>query len=1132
MSITRVISAAAGSGKTTRLVQEYLDLLKAGCNPSDIIAITFTRAAGAELLDRVALTLRASVGDEAARRRLGGDFELYADRVPEDVAVRTKALRGLMNAPVGTTDSFVQRLLSEFALDACLQIEGEEPAWLDYPLGLGDADVLFEAAAREIIDPPDAPPPDAARTVLQHLSFSEALTQVAALAKEPVTAPLASMDSVTADLAEAVAGAFRRDDDPGKLARIANTTATRPFIDDVAAWVEAGMPSPACSALASWAAGIMTLTTKGTRSIRETFAELPGPPLYLGTEKLDLVSALKSLPTDAGWTPSASAPLRQALIELANRVRPIALRRCAETGELDYGLLLQAAVDLCEHPSRRLRGRFKALLVDEMQDANPAQMRLYRALQALPGGGDTLHTFFVGDARQSIYLFRGAEPALFERLLRDRTSADEDLWINYRSTPTLVAAQRALFSKVLETSKGDASEPVLPALEGVASIDDVEAFAKNSRHELAASAPHTAPIVLVTASEEADLNAAQVAAMALDVFAERLKHAWTSQAEGGEGRDGDTAAVLASSWAKAAAACARLRLLLGKDSSGRERAFIEGSRNLLGGQTAADLRVLVRALWDSTDRIAWAALWKLPPVGLTDGGLARLQLGQGVVYAGTPLGGLAGPAYATGLDPTVHLRIDVEAFAAVIDPLKDALGGIGRLPTADVVDVFAARMNWRAILAAGPDGDDAVAQLEVLLDHIRSVEADGVNPDAVVAALAPDEGDGDTPKVILDRGPGTVACTVVHQAKGLAWDHVHVYEAGGGGKGASSAWARQTVRRKTADGSWVDEDLIGTCMDFSGGIHPQPDFEGRLAAALHNKRLAQEKLRLLYVAVTRAKRSVTIGVNGGAGMSTELLQRWQRGKGAMPGVEFIDRDGPQALTDRAVGHAVAVEPFAVALAPATGRVAVSPSRMEEAWSPERRQEVATHALASGRFEGGTGRTTAPSEAWRQRPAAMGTLVHRWLECSDLSPSVTPTQAMAFLESEEQWPARTEAVARWLVNLSHALATHLPLLHAEITAPGATRHFEVPIHGAVDDGDERWLFSGSIDLLVELPDGRRKVIDFKGQAKADTIEDIRSGATLQKYAAQVEAYRSACAAAGFAVDSVGLLYVGSAAYLEW
>ncbi|MBE3549938.1 MAG: UvrD-helicase domain-containing protein [Brockia lithotrophica] len=113
----------------------------------------------------------------------------------------------------------------------------------------------------------------------------------------------------------------------------------------------------------------------------------------------------------------------------------------AKAGSLDFDDLLLRAVELLEHEAgARLAARFRYIHVDEYQDTNPLQ---YRLLRALTREHDNL--FVVGDADQSIYTWRGADPRIFHSFAADYPGAKViTLERNYRSTQRILDAANAL----------------------------------------------------------------------------------------------------------------------------------------------------------------------------------------------------------------------------------------------------------------------------------------------------------------------------------------------------------------------------------------------------------------------------------------------------------------------------------------------------------------------------------------------------------------------------------------------------------------------------------------------------------------------------------------------------------------
>jgi DNA helicase-2/ATP-dependent DNA helicase PcrA len=165
----------------------------------------------------------------------------------------------------------------------------------------------------------------------------------------------------------------------------------------------------------------------------------------------------------------------------AERRTPLALDEMAETyarygeakrthGVIDLGDLLTSCAEILERDTAAAaaaRWRIRHLFVDEFQDMNPAQFRLLRAWL---GGRPDL--FVVGDPRQAVYSWNGADPALLERLpdlLPGTTVLRLDA--NHRSSPQVIAAARAVLGSG-EGEPGDRPDGPVPAVAGF--DDDAE----------------------------------------------------------------------------------------------------------------------------------------------------------------------------------------------------------------------------------------------------------------------------------------------------------------------------------------------------------------------------------------------------------------------------------------------------------------------------------------------------------------------------------------------------------------------------------------------------------------------------------------------------------------------------------
>jgi superfamily I DNA/RNA helicase len=840
--VIRVIRAAAGCGKTTALAQAYLELVASGLPVERIVAITFTRRAAAELVQRVGLALRAASGDRDAITRLGETAPLYLASAPSDPEVALQALADLGSAPIGTTDHFVNQLLAEFALDAELPLPDGRTVPLDTGLvAVPELSAHLDASARRLVDPPEGDPPDEVSLLTRYFTLGEIVASISRT-DDADGHRVAGCDEVLRWLAARVAELLEQVDLPAAFkvpphadrdvwqARLVEVTnkGGEWAIPFVAAWLADGAPpATAPYQLLPW---IRKLHQGRVRAVANV---LKGAAFDFGITRVRMdhvLAALKHPYEDPNHLALADE-LRAAMDRLRVRVVADALEQAALQGELSHRELTRSAAHLAR--SQALVDRFGALLVDEFQDASPDQLELYEAMARLP----RMKAVFVGDGRQSIYLFRGGEPEGLERLTTSTGPEHvvENLMVNRRSTPALVEAHRVMFAALDVPMRAEFYAPP-EALEGL----EADPARKVDALDPGLHAHH-APVVLVSdRSRKLYPNAADEAA--LTVFWDRVQTAWAE-------RPSDSAAVLCPTWRSAIEARDRIRALAGDDGA----AWVQGGDGWVEEGVGRDAALWLRALLDRTDDVAWLAVWKHPSIGLSDAAFARVKQGVGLVPDhgwNRQLGLLTG---ADRLEAP-HRADDIAAFEAAVGPLREALATIGRDDTSLVLDRLFTALRWRTVLAAGPGGTDDVARLEVLLDWVGELDAQGAGVDAITATLGASNR-MEVPRVRLDRPSRTVLCTTVFQSKGLAWDHVLVLSPG---RSPRLDIDPELDGWMLLDGERVR--LAGLKFDPEGGLVPYFDPLRRLVMQIHATRFAEEGARLAYVAVTRARRSVTIGL--------------------------------------------------------------------------------------------------------------------------------------------------------------------------------------------------------------------------------------------------------------------------------
>ncbi len=479
------VSASAGTGKTTVLTERLLRLMLDGTDPARVLCLTFTRAAAAEMANRLDTRLAewATMPPGAlaqALHKLTGEFP------GEATIARARRLFALvLDAPGGikiaTIHAFCQTLLRRFPLEA-----GVSPEFAVIE-ERGAAEALAEAAQRVILAARGRHDPELAEAlgiVAGHAAEERFAELMRALAQErgklrralaeghaALRHRLSAALGVPAEThAETLAEAFCAADagDEAGLRAVAAALAEGKVSDRLLGKVLAtwcASPEHRLSMLDAYLAGFLTeqreikqrLVTNDTA--RAACAAGCDARTILAAEAERVYRFAKA---------RAAAVLCEATCALA-RLGEALLRTYGEgkrlAGVLDFDDLVETAGDLLRRPGVapwvlfKLDGGLDHILIDEAQDTNPEQWEIVAALAeeffAGEGARDRIRTVFaVGDAKQSIYSFQRADPQAFSHMRRhfqERVSNANQDWkllpleISFRSTEPVLQAVDAIF---------------------------------------------------------------------------------------------------------------------------------------------------------------------------------------------------------------------------------------------------------------------------------------------------------------------------------------------------------------------------------------------------------------------------------------------------------------------------------------------------------------------------------------------------------------------------------------------------------------------------------------------------------------------------------------------------------------
>ena len=861
-----IVQAPAGSGKTSLLTLRYLRLLATVDSPEEIVAITFTRKAAAEMRHRIVRALSLARGPLAAdalphvaelhataaaalARSLARGWDL--ERNPARLHVQTidglshwLAQRLPLAAQVALSAALVddaRPLYREAArrLVSALEADDERSGPLDRLARTLDHDpgqlaglVADMLGTREVWLPKLFGEPDRSRlrAVIDELLCTALETELARL-----HARLA--DCASPSLFEVVRAAAAAGGAAGPLASFR----------DLRGW-----PPASAGAVQDWLAfADLLLTANKDGAVRKKVESAQGfLPATAGTEwrelkrrmkeELDALAAaegfaamlarVRRLPparlTDGQWNrvDALLAVLPHAVAEL------IAL--FAERGSLDHPAVAAAARDALRDESAptelalALDYRIRHLLVDEYQDTSPAQERLLALLLAGWQRGDGRTLFCVGDPMQSIYAFREADVTLFLQAAEEGVGGVPlealRLGRNFRSSRAIVDWVNATFASLLPAE------------------DDFERGAV--RYSSADPAHEAVPGDGVRVHALLDADERAMGETVARIAAESL-------AASPEGRPPGIA-VLVRSRSSLPPVVAALRRA-GIDYRGIELESLSDRASI------RDLVALAKAMLHAADRTAWLAILRAPWCGLTLADLHAFASGDAKATIGALLGDLA------RLSPDGARRA-----ARLREALARAISARGRRTLGGWV-----KSAWLALSGPATVEDPSdLANAELLFSALDRLESEsGAWPEA-------SDIDGVVENIKaspVGRDDATVQIMTIHKAKGLEFDVVIVPDMQ---RQPPSDRRRLLYWTTIATGPGRRGVILGSRSD-AGAEGEGADALEAWMRTLEAERADLELGRIAYVAVTRARRALHL-VGNAATKPTEagdLLQKPRSG---------------------------------------------------------------------------------------------------------------------------------------------------------------------------------------------------------------------------------------------------------------
>ena len=1133
-----IVEAPAGSGKTGLLVQRFLRLLtdESVQSPDEVLIVTFTRKATAELRERVLAELQAAYDGPP----LGAEARPFASRsreLAEAALVRSRQMHWrLLEEPlrlnIQTFDAVCAQIANAVPLlaggGARRTLEVAQPLYEQAArrtlLQLGGADAALHNALHTVLLHRDGNLRDCERLIAEMLAMREQWGELVPLGP---TLDEVTLDTtvrgrlehalariVTAGLEQAAAALPAGE--LAYLAAFASRHAVLPGHNDKPSPVAlcAGVPDPPApipAEIERWRALIRLVLLESTGQWRKSRAvnTLGFKPAKTELEELKRrTEAMASEPLRAALArvlelPPARYPdeqweaakalfrvLRHALVELKLLF--------AARGECDFAELALAAREVLHADGSAsdlaltLGGHLRHLLIDEMQDTSAGQYELVRRLtQSWDGRSQTL--FLVGDPKQSIYLFRAASVDRFLRTM-DESHMGEialtplRLTANFRSQAELVTGDHG-FNDAFARIFPPAGAPINDATNDAMDVPYVAATATR--------AATLKPGVRWHTRVDADSDHAEHEARNIRELVEaRLR--LPLPADRSTDRDG-----VPKPWKIAVLGRNRRHLLAVVAEFNRAGLPFKATDldSLEGRAEVLDALSLTRALLNPADRIAWLAVLRAPWCGLGREDLLALT-GDSVDATET----LATLIARRG----ERLSAAGETLLArAWTVLRTAVETLGQTPLAVHVE-----RTWRSLGGDLMLGDEQHRNVMRYLALLHEMESEGgrVDLDALTARLE---------KLYAEprAGESQVELLTIHKAKGLQWDMVLV-------PGLERGSGRNSSRLL----NWLDfnpaaaEDEAAMILAPIAGKGSDAGDLNRWLVRQRAARETAELKRLFYVAATRAQEdlhlfaAVKTGKNGLThGQATSLLSAcWPAaephfatasGTAEMPAEISNDADDGSAweYDNLALAAAAAVEPQTLRRLP----VGFDPgARFRDAAARRLAYPAATMLPQARSFE-------RPEGSFGVR--AFGNVVHRYLQLiADRLLADSPATLAAELPG---WRARLLTSLRGeglpprdaATESTRALDALTRALHDPVGSWLLSPHPQAVSEGALSLGR-----AGSAGLRVDrsflagpepgaIGDSCLWIVDFKTTEQGSLSDAQFDAIQRSRYSAQLEAY---------------------------
>lgn len=867
---TLLLSAAAGSGKTAVLVERIIRRLLDKEYPVDItelLVVTFTKAAAAEMRDRIGTALMKALS------------ETKDPRVERQLAL-------LPSAQISTLHAFCQHVIRKYFytidLDPAFSIAGEEElnllrrqvledVFLSYYEDDEKASILYPLADMFGSDRGDDILMD---TVSRMYTYARSLAWPEHWLKEAARAYDVAPDAVIDDMVWAgpIKDAVRRilEEDAhlydGVLYHLRQREAFAPacdtFVAEQAALRQAAQ-ARSWNDLSRFVRAIDFPRLKSLRKLSDDDKAVWERCKKVRDDvKKDVIKTLQSVyfsATPEEWLDGMRAmkPVMDGLVTLTLDFAKAYGAAKKEKGWIDFSDLEHFCLQILlapdaspEHPvpsaaAEELRSQYEEVFIDEYQDTNGVQELITR----LVSGED--NRFMVGDIKQSIYRFRLADPTLFlekyQSFSRDEKAVQRciDLGRNFRSVPVVLDAVNAVFSRAMTAEAAGMDYGEREKLYAGRQAPDDERWI---------GGPVEVDIV-PTPSDEEDDDGSTAFEKECRFIAGRIGELLASGRMAAR-KDGTLEplsyrhiVVLLRSMA------GKADVLIQALQEGGIPSYAEQSGGYFAAVEVQVMLALLRCIDNPEQDLAMAAVLRSPLVGLDETALAGVRLaGDGTLWQNLP-------AFVASLPDGVDEKEDLQQFMAAFDSWRTYSRRHG---VAELLQRLYDDTAYVDFVGAMPGGDVRQANLKALYDRARQYEEAGFRGLFRYLQLMDkmkEDGLDLAPAKVVSEKEDVVRIMSIHKSKGLEFPVVFVADMG-----------KAFNRRDTQDQILFHNRLgIGLKQyDPEWRIsYPTLIWSG-IAAQLRWEGTAEEE-RILYVAMTRARDQLIL-----TGHSSHIDRDWQR----------------------------------------------------------------------------------------------------------------------------------------------------------------------------------------------------------------------------------------------------------------